>query len=66
MSTIKNKNTNVKLNKAKKDKNDEFYTQYADIEKEIGAYLSFNPDLFKDVRDINKADIYRPYLLFLN
>ena len=48
MSVIKDKNTNVKLNKAKKDKNDEFYTQYADIEKEIDAYLSFNPDLFRD------------------
>lgn len=48
MSARKDKNTNVKLNKAKKDKNDEFYTQYADIEKEIETYLSFNPDLFRD------------------
>jgi hypothetical protein len=24
-------------------KNDEFYTQYHDIEKEINAYLEFNP-----------------------
>lgn len=48
MSARKDKNTNVKLNKAKKDKNDEFYTQYTDIEKEIDAYLSFNPDLFRD------------------
>ena len=48
MSSLKDKNTNVKLNKAKKDKNDEFYTQYADIEKEIDTYLSFTPDLFRD------------------
>lgn len=38
--------TNNKLNKAMKAKNDEFYTQYQDIEKEIQAYLSFNKDLF--------------------
>ena len=48
MSAIKDKNTNVKLNKAKKDKNDEFYTQYTDIEKEIEAYLEYNPNTFKD------------------
>ncbi|MEP6896549.1 MAG: adenine-specific methyltransferase EcoRI family protein, partial [Chloroflexota bacterium] len=28
-------------------KNDEFYTQYPDIEKEISAYLEFNPDVFR-------------------
>lgn len=35
------------LVKAKNDKNDEFYTQYHDIETEINAYLDFNPDVFK-------------------
>ena len=39
---------NINLNKAKRDKNDEFYTQYVDIEKEIEAYLDFEPNLFKD------------------
>jgi Adenine-specific methyltransferase EcoRI len=39
---------NSNLTKAKNAKNDEFYTQYHDIEKEIGAYLDFNPDAFKD------------------
>jgi hypothetical protein len=39
---------NRNLTKAKKIKNDEFYTQYHDIEKEILAYLEFNPDLFRD------------------
>ena len=39
---------NEKLSDAKKAKNDEFYTQYEDIEKEINAYLEFNPKVFKD------------------
>ncbi len=34
------------LDKAKSAKNDEFYTQYQDIEKEVNAYLEFNPDVF--------------------
>ncbi|TAH03073.1 MAG: DNA methyltransferase [Sphingobacteriales bacterium] len=37
---------NSNLSKAKNAKNDEFYTQYQDIEKEILAYLEFNPDTF--------------------
>ena len=37
---------NSNLSKAKNAKNDEFYTQYQDIEKEIMAYLDFNPDTF--------------------
>jgi hypothetical protein len=36
------------LSKAKTGKNDEFYTQYSDIEKEINAYLDFNPNVFRD------------------
>lgn len=39
---------NSNLTSAKKAKNDEFYTQYHDIEKEIGAYLEFNPDVFRN------------------
>lgn len=38
---------NNKLTEAKVAKNDEFYTQYHDIEKEISAYLEFNPDVFR-------------------
>ena len=38
---------NSNLSKAKNAKNDEFYTQYQDIEKEIMAYLDFNPETFK-------------------
>lgn len=35
------------LTNAKRGKNDEFYTQYVDIEKEINAYLEFDPDVFR-------------------
>lgn len=38
---------NSNLTNAKNAKNDEFYTQYHDIEKEIGAYLEFNPNVFR-------------------
>ncbi len=37
---------NNNLTDAKRAKNDEFYTQYNDIEKEIAAYIEFNPDVF--------------------
>lgn len=35
------------LSSAKRAKNDEFYTQYADIQKEIEAYLDYDPKTFK-------------------
>jgi hypothetical protein len=38
---------NSNLTEAQRVKNDEFYTQYHDIEKEISAYLEFNPDVFR-------------------
>lgn len=38
---------NSNLSKAKSAKNDEFYTQYADIQKEVNAYLEYNPDAFR-------------------
>ena len=38
---------NTNLANAKTAKNDEFYTQYNDIQKEINAYLEFNPDVFR-------------------
>ena len=38
---------NSNLTEAKKAKNDEFFTQYHDIEKEISAYLEFDPDVFR-------------------
>lgn len=36
------------LNQAKANKEDEFYTQYADIQNEVNAYVDFNPDVFRD------------------
>ena len=33
---------NTNLGAAKAAKNDEFYTQYSDIQKEINAYLEFD------------------------
>jgi len=35
------------LDKAKNAKNDEFYTQYSYIEKEVNAYLDYDPDVFR-------------------
>lgn len=39
---------NKNLGKAKTEKNDEFYTQYADIQQEMNAYVEYNPDVFRD------------------
>jgi hypothetical protein len=39
---------NAGLSRAKAAKNDEFYTQWADIEREMNAYLEFDPDVFRD------------------
>lgn len=35
---------NSHMQNAKDAKNDEFYTQYSDIQKELNAYLEYNPD----------------------
>lgn len=39
---------NLNLNDAKVAKNDEFYTLFHDIEKELNAYLEYNQDVFRD------------------
>ena len=39
---------NTNLSNAKAAKNDEFYTQYPDIQKEINAYLDYDPNVFRD------------------
>ena len=36
------------LKKAQKEKFDEFYTQYFDVESEMNAYLDFDPNVFRD------------------
>ena len=38
---------NQNLSNAKTAKNDEFYTQYHDIEVEVNAYLEYSPDVFR-------------------
>src|ERR1700722_4492624 len=43
---VRTKNSNLVA--AKATKNDEFYTQWADIEREVNAYLEYDPDLFRD------------------
>lgn len=39
---------NRDLRIAQQGKNDEFYTQFHDIEVEINAYIDYNPDVFRD------------------
>ena len=38
---------NTNLSQAKNAKNDEFYTQWRDIEQEVQAYLDYDPDVFR-------------------
>src|SRR4051812_30082898 len=38
---------NSHLGAAKAAKNDEFYTQWAEIEREMNAYLEYDPDVFR-------------------
>lgn len=38
---------NGNLNAAREKKNDEFYTQYPDIEREMNSYLDYNKDVFR-------------------
>ncbi len=42
------KQMNQTLSAAKAAKKDEFYTQYVDIQKEVEAYLEYDPDTFRD------------------
>jgi len=39
---------NSNLSDARKAKKDEFYTQFHDIQKEIAAYVEYNPKVFKN------------------
>jgi len=36
------------LGTAKSEKNDELYTEWTDIEREMNAYLEYDPDVFRD------------------
>ena len=39
---------NSGLQNAKSAKNDEFYTQYDDIQRELNAYIDYDPNVFRD------------------
>lgn len=45
-SAAERKNSN--LGAARASKNGEFYTQWVDIEREMNAYLEYDPDVFRD------------------
>lgn len=47
MSMAKAEGGSSILNAAKAAKADEFYTQWADIEREMNAYLEYDPDVFR-------------------
>jgi hypothetical protein len=63
---------NKNLNKAKEIKNDEFYTQYNDIQKEIEAYLEYNPNTFRgkviycNCDDPYESNFFRYFVLNFN
>src|SRR3989344_3035465 len=63
---------NKNLNKAKETKNDEFYTQYSDIQKEIEKYLEYNPDVFRgkvvycNCDDPFESNFFRYFVLNFN
>lgn len=41
-------NSNKTLNEANKGKNDEFYTQFEEIQREINAYIEYDKNVFKN------------------
>ncbi|MEM6854552.1 MAG: adenine-specific methyltransferase EcoRI family protein, partial [Planctomycetota bacterium] len=47
MPASQTKSLNASLSAAKAAKKDEFYTQYIDIQKEVEAYLEYDPDTFR-------------------
>lgn len=48
VATLSDGSKNRHLGAAKAARNDEFYTQWADIEREMNAYLEYDPDVFRD------------------
>ncbi|OSP83283.1 DNA methyltransferase [Lacticaseibacillus paracasei] len=48
--------TKEKLSRAKNAKNDEFYTQWSDIEKEVNAYIEYDKDVFRGKTILLPAD----------
>jgi len=60
------------LTNAKRAKNDEFYTQYFDIQKEIEKYLDYNPNTFRakvvycNCDDPFESNFFRYFVLNFN
>ena len=54
MPTQSRKNAN--LSAARENKDDEFYTQWIDIEREMGAYLDYDPNVFRDMTILLPCD----------
>jgi len=63
---------NSNLTKAKRAKNDEFYTQYGDIQKEIEAYLEYDKNVFRgkvvycNCDDPFESNFFRYFVLNFN
>lgn len=63
---------NSNLTNAKRAKNDEFYTQYVDIQKEIEAYLEYDSDVFRgkvvycNCDDPFESNFFRYFVLNFN
>jgi len=63
---------NSNLTNAKKIKNDEFYTQFGDIQKEIQAYLDYDNNIFRDkvvycnCDDPFESNFFRSFVLNFN
>jgi|SRR6185437_659661 len=63
---------NSNLTNAKRAKNDEFYTQYADIQKEIEAYVEYDPHAFRgkvvycNCDDPYESNFFRYFVLNFN
>lgn len=63
---------NKNLTNAKKAKNDEFYTQYGDIQKEIQAYLDYDANVFRgktvycNCDDPFESNFFRYFVLNFN
>lgn len=63
---------NSNLTSAKRAKNDEFYTQYGDIQKEIEAYLEYDPAVFSgkvvycNCDDPFESNFFRYFVLNFN
>jgi hypothetical protein len=64
--------TNKLLHDAKRSKSDEFYTQFIDIQKEVEAYLEYNPDVFRskvvycNCDDPYESNFFRYFVLNFN